>query len=117
MVQRRGGRCAGGLSAGETLPAGNPRGPHPSSPESGEAEGTPPPPTEGPLDSAFEMLEPKKPRMKEGLEHCVFTAFGWRAAWAGGRAQPGGWGCGVEGSGPAGSLSPSPPSHSPVPSL
>ena len=40
----------------------------------------PPPPTEGPLDSAFEMLEPEEPRMKERLEGCAFTAFGRRAA-------------------------------------
>ena len=96
----------GGAACWETPPAGNPgRGPPLLLGIWGKLRDTPPPPTEGPLDSAFGMLEPEKPRMKERLEGCVFTAFGWRAAWAGAGAQPGGWGCGVEGSGQRGSLS------------
>lgn len=73
------------------------------SPESG-GSGDPPAPTEGPLDSAFEMLEPKKPRMKEGLERCLYCL--WLEGSLGGGRGParrmGVWGGGL---GPAGSLS------------
>ena len=70
-----------GAERWETLPPGNPRRGPPLLPGIwGKLRPTAP---EGPLDSAFEMLEPEEPRMKERLEGCAFTAFGRRAARAG----------------------------------
>ena len=69
-----------GAERWETLPPGNPRRGPPLLPGIWGKLRAPPPPTEGPLDSAFEMLAPEEPRMKERLEGCAFTAFGRRAA-------------------------------------